>query len=592
MTALSLLGGLLIAGVWLTLCSRPESILLAGGHAHAPSPALACVGEGSTPPMAASLNSTRETPPWPALGFLVAVPLFAVAGLTYLRRTRSRPHLPQPDKVGAAERATFYRRLIQNSNDAIYLLHNRKFVLINDRFRELFGVTLKDVNRPDFDFLELVAPRSRPVLEERARQLEAGHRAPARYEFTALSRDGREFDVESSVSYVPHEDGIATLGSLRDISHRWVLEQQLLCAGKIEFVECLVSEITHDLSEIATVIGGQAELIAASLPESDSLQKRAREISDNAQKASRLTGRIRALSRPSTITSNRLDLGRQVQEMEHLLRRLLGSRACLLIDHASEPVHVQADPALIEYLLMVLVVTARDRLPSGSVLNLEVRSEIHDSEESGEEAHQVRCPLLSFTVSGPSVRSGDLDRRSRAMAQIFDGIEEAAAAVNGTASLECAPDDREAIYVRFPRLEEESRPQSGLVPDCPGPAGETILIVDDDEGIRHFAEEVLAREGYQVLTAVDGAHAIRVAETADGPIDLLVTDVVMPVLGGTGLRDALRPCNENLRFLFMSGYPKGDLIRTGKIGPEGMLLPKPFTLASLREGVRAALSDG
>jgi PAS domain S-box-containing protein len=154
-----------------------------------------------------------------------------------------------------------YRSLIDNSNDAIYLLAGNKFEIINHKFSELFGVTPEEANGPDFDFMQLVAPRSRPLIEERQRMAQRGETPPARYEFVAVTKKGEEIEVETSVTRIPYRGGMATQGILRDITERKKLEAQLLQVQKMEAVGQLAAGIAHEINTPIQYVGDNARFL-------------------------------------------------------------------------------------------------------------------------------------------------------------------------------------------------------------------------------------------------------------------------------------------------------------------------------------------
>jgi len=151
-----------------------------------------------------------------------------------------------------------YRSLIENSNDAIYLLYNRKFEIINKKFEEILGYTLEEVNKPDFDFISLVAPKSRPIIEERAKRTSKGEKLEPKYEFTAQNKDGEELEVEASVSYINYKDGIATQGIIRDITERKIAEERI--QRDLVEKELLLKEIHHRVKNSLQVVASLLQL--------------------------------------------------------------------------------------------------------------------------------------------------------------------------------------------------------------------------------------------------------------------------------------------------------------------------------------------
>ncbi|MFQ5628332.1 MAG: PAS domain S-box protein, partial [bacterium] len=294
-----------------------------------------------------------------------------------------------------------YRHLIQHSGDAIYLLYNRRFEVINDKFQKMFCVTPQAVNKPDFDFMELVAPKSRPVVEERLKRQARGEQLEPKYEFTALSTEGKEIEVEASVSYINYKDGIATQGILRDITERKLLEAQLRQAQKMEAVGRLAGGVAHDFNNMLTVILGYSDmLLYQDFP--DEMRADVEQIKTAGERAKRLTSQLLAFSRKQVIKPKVLDLNILISEHNKMLGRLLGEDIVIETVLTPDLWTVKVDPGQIEQIIINIAVNARDAMPFGGTLTIETANAQFDEEYSRNhaETRPGRYVMLSISDTG------------------------------------------------------------------------------------------------------------------------------------------------------------------------------------------------
>jgi PAS domain S-box-containing protein len=247
-----------------------------------------------------------------------------------------------------------YQQLIDNSNDAIYLLYNRKFEFINKKFQEMFKVTMEEVNKPDFDFLELVAPRSRALVEDRGRKLDQGEVTEPKYEFTALSRDGREVEVEASVSRTKYKDGTAVLGVVRDITHRKQLEHQVRQAQKIEAIGTLAGGIAHQFNNILAIIRGYTELSYESLSENSVLKRNLQHVLTASDRARELVNQILIFSQQAKEGQKPLDLNAIINDSLRLLQSSLPTNIEFRQNIESNVGFILAEPNQIRQLIVNL----------------------------------------------------------------------------------------------------------------------------------------------------------------------------------------------------------------------------------------------
>jgi len=497
-----------------------------------------------------------------------------------------------------------YHSLVDHSNDAIYLLHDGRFEVINSKFEEIFGVTREDVRKPDFSFLDLVAPKCRDLILERGRRIARGEPVDQNYEFTALHRDGHQVEVEVSVAHVPFRGGTASQGILRDVTERKRLEAELRQAQKMEAVGRLAGGVAHDFNNIMTCILGNADLVLSQLDSDPGPRENLEEIITAANRAASLTRQLLAFSRRQVVQPVVLDLNVLVADMEKMLRRLISEDVDLVTRLRPEPCCVEADPGQMEQVLMNLAVNARDAMPRGGRLTIETELRKLKSAAS---YGQVTVPsgdyaLLTVSDTGMGMEEHVLENifepffttkevgegTGLGLSMVFGCVKQA----RGYIIASSTPGERTDFTIFLPRVNES------IETGCPAPtvAGaasgrETVLVVEDDLRVLSLVRAALQNHGYIVLAAEDGAEGLQCLESHAGPVDLLITDVVMPKMNGRELADRATTLHPEMRVIFTSGYTGNVIFREGFLEHGAEFLPKPFTPQALMRRIRAVL-DG
>ncbi|HVH50085.1 MAG TPA: ATP-binding protein [Candidatus Bathyarchaeia archaeon] len=360
--------------------------------------------------------------------------------------------------------------------------------------------------------------------------------------------------------------------------------------------------VAHDFNNLLGVILGQTELLHTQLQNDSSAQRRTEVIEQAARRAAELTKQLLAFSRQQFIEPRVVDTNAIVRDIEKLLRRLIGEDVELMIRLQANAGNIKVDPSQLEQILMNLAVNARDAMPDGGKLILETAhvdlDEAYARQHLGAQAGDFQMLAVSDTGTGMD---------SQPLARIFEPFFTTKADGRGTglglstvygivkqnngyimAYSEVGHGTTFRIY--FPRVREaaELRNQKSPQPES-AKGSETILIVEDEEALRELARELLEANGYKVIEAERGETAIRLVEASQTPIDLLLTDVVMPGMGGKQLAKRLLELRPALRVLYMSGYTDDVINNRGVLSENAPLLPKPFTRAVLLRKVREAL---
>jgi len=382
------------------------------------------------------------------------------------------------------------------------------------------------------------------------------------------------------------------------------LEEDLRQAQKMEAMGRLAAGIAHDFNNLLTVICGYNDLLRQDLQQSPKSLEHAMEVSHAAGRASALTKQLLAFSRRQIARPRVVDVNSVVGQMEKMLRRILEENIELEIVPGAAVYAVKVDPAQLDQVLMNLVVNARDAMPLGGRLRIETNA------VELTEYKTVRLAGLrpgSYVVLAVTDTGTGMNRETQA--RLFEpfyttkekgkGTGLGLSIVHGIVSQSAGHIEVESelgrgttFRIYLPATEEEEG--EALFTDVPPPRScnsETILLVEDDQHVRRLAREILVHEGYDVWEAVSGNHALESAREKPGRVRLLLTDLVMPAMSGCDLARELTALQPGIRVLYMSGYADTELAHRAELRPESALLEKPFTAATLREGVRRALND-
>jgi len=493
-----------------------------------------------------------------------------------------------------------------------YVDMNGRYRWVNGRYEELFGIRLGDVRGRHLrevlgdEFWKTVLPHFERVLAGEAQQFEA-EIPPGGNRWFALTQTPERDAAGHVTGYVAMATDITA--ERRAVAQRIHLEEQLRQSQKMEAVGQLAGGVAHDFNNLLTVISGNSEFLLSEVPSPTDIRTFVGEIQNAANRAAGLTRQLLAFSRRQVLKPAPVDLNEIVAGSEKLLRRLLGEDIVFTTILDRHLGRFLADPGQMEQVLLNLSVNARDAMPTGGRLTIETRDlrlpaaacgavQSCTAETACSDARRVQ---LVVADSGCGMSS---DVRSRAFDPFFTtkpagkGTGLGLATVYGIVRqsggeifLESTPGTGTTFRICLPVLEREAsaRTEETLAP----PAGgrETILAVEDEDAVRRIVRLTLESQGYTVLEARDGAEALDVAGLHDGPIELLVTDVVMPSMSGPALARILRARRPETRVIYVSGYTDDAVLRHGIAAGEDRLLQKPFSPLSLLRKVRETL-DG
>ncbi|MGH7515328.1 MAG: ATP-binding protein [Gemmatimonadales bacterium] len=391
---------------------------------------------------------------------------------------------------------------------------------------------------------------------------------------------------------------------LRDITERKSLEDQLRLAQKMEAVGQLAGGIAHDFNNLLTAILGSTELLLASTDAEDQRRDDVQEIGRAAHRASALVRQLLAFSRKQVMQPRLVNVNAIVREMGGMLRRLVGERIVLRLDLDPALGDVTADPGQLEQVIANLGVNARDAMPEGGTLLIATANVSRMGMPGATDEGIPGGPLVVLIVkdSGtgmdehvlahlfePFFTTKELGRGTGlGLATVYGIVRQSGGQIQVTSR----PGEGSTFTLYLPRVEATGRPGAAApgVP-TPVPGGtETVLVVEDEEAVRHLICRVLRTKGYRVLEAPHAEAALLVAGSTPAPIDLLVTDMVMPGMGGTALAAELIAVRPSLRVLFITGYAPEAVERRGELTDTSGLLEKPFSADQLARKVREVLA--
>jgi PAS domain S-box-containing protein len=423
---------------------------------------------------------------------------------------------------------------------------------------------------------------------------------------TLHGRTGDVVPVEVTTATLKGGEGqdLGVIIIVRDLTTVRALEAQLRHAQKMEAVGRLAGGVAHDFNNLLTVITGRSQLLLLKLPPESPLRRDVELVEETAHRASTLTRQLLAFSRKQLVQPRVVDLNEVVRGMETMLSRLIGEDIALATHLDPEAGCVRADPAQIEQMVVNLAVNARDAMPLGGRLTLEtgfvrldegfarqhvglrpgphVRLVVRDTGVGMDALIKAHLFEPFFTTKGPGKGTG------LGLATVYGIVTQCGGAIR----VDSEPGRGAVFTIDLPRVDAPAdlRGDPG-VPDAAPQGSETVLLVEDEPEVRKLARDILRQQGYTVLEAVDGEDALRIGREHRGPIHLLVTDVVMPQIGGRELADRVKAGRQEMKVLYVSGYTDDATLHQGVSQTGTAFLPKPFTATALAHKVREVL-DG
>ncbi len=498
------------------------------------------------------------------------------------------------------------RKIVDKSNDAIYVIQGKQFVMINEKFLDLFGYTSEEVMVPDFTFENLLDEGSIALIEDRRQKRERGEEVSDRISFVGKTKENNKIHLEASIANIEWEGSPAVLGILRDVTSQKHLEEQLRHSQKIEAVGRLAGGLAHDFNNILTAISGYADMIDRKV-EDGPIKGNVKEIITSADRATKLIQQLLAFSRRQVIKPVPVNINAIIEAMDALLYRVVGENVKYETFFEDDIGTIEIDPALLEQIIMNLVINARDAMPDGGTLTIETfNTELSsDYMETYPDVAPGKYVVLAISDTGIGIAP---EIRDKIYEPFFTTKEKGKGTGLGLSTVYgivkqsgghvvCYSEVKNGTIFKiyFKRVEKEvvTVPVQKPVSDgeYPRAKNETVLIVEDEGSVRRFCNNVLTDLGYTVIEAKDGKEALKISQNQLQNIDLLITDIMMPGINGKELADKLCNKKENLEVIFISGYTNDVIVNRGILEPDITFIQKPFSAKTLSVHVREVL-DG
>ncbi len=473
---------------------------------------------------------------------------------------------------------------------------------LSENVRDLTGYSTEEIASPDWWRGQIHSDDVASSDEKFPHELFARGRTTIKYRFRC--QDGAYRWFRSEMRLLRDEAGqpCEIVGSTSDITEHKLLEEQFRQAQKMDAIGRLAGGVAHDFNNLLTIICGYGDLVHEQLGDEHPMSELVTEITRAGHRASGLTRQLLTFSRKQVVAPVVLNLNTLLGDMEKMLRRLIGEDVELLVKAKRGLKMITADPGQMEQVVMNLAINARDAMPSGGKLtidtaNIELDDDhvrqhaaarpgphivltIRDTGCGMDQATQARIFEPFFTTKGPDQGTG------LGLATVYGIVTQSGGHIDVTS----APNHGTTFTIYIPahhskRSTERAKSQRAKLPR----GTETILLVEDEDGLRRFARLALEKHGYMVLEAARVSDALRLCEQHPDSIHLLLTDVVMPAMNGRQLAERLKQQRPDLKVLYMSGYTDDEIVRQGILYFDTPFLQKPFSAASLSQKVRDAL---
>lgn len=493
-----------------------------------------------------------------------------------------------------------YRLLFDASPVGIGLARPNGVVLDTNRsLQEIFGYSPEEFKK--INTLDLY--RSPIQRDELTKQLVRGKKVRG-LEVEMLRSDGRGRWVLMNVDILYGDEGPLYLTTVRDITESKMMEQQFFQAQKMETIGRLAGGVAHDFNNILTVINANAELALMFMEPTDQHYEAFEEIKKSGERAANLTRQLLAFSRKQITEPRVINLNKTLLDMDKMLRRLIGENIELKTIPEDSLSPIKADPGQIEQVIINLVVNARDAMPNGGKLTLETKNVFLDEEYAKTHAETISAWHVMLAVSDTGIGM-DEDVLSHIFEPFFTtkpvgkgtglGLSTCYGIVKqnrGGIWIYSEPDRGTTIKVYLPAIEDMPQPFSDDGGHSIFAGGtETVLVVEDDTDIRKLVIRHLIASGYTVMSATNGDEALALVQKLANPIDLLITDMVMPLMGGRELADRLAVMRPGIHILFMSGYTDNAIVHQDVLNREVKFIQKPFSMAEFMKKIREAIED-
>jgi len=493
-----------------------------------------------------------------------------------------------------------YRLLVANAGEAILIVQYGDIRFLNRKCLEMTGYSEEELL--EFRFADLVHPDDRGMVLQRYEERLRGEREPETYPFRILNKAVDEIWVQFCGARITWEGRPADLAFLQDITEQKKLEAQFVQAQKMEAVGRLAGGIAHDFNNMIGAILGYCDLILPGLREGDPLYSDIMQIKICAERSAALTRQLLAFSRKQILVPKVLNLSEVVEEFKSVLSRLIGEHIKLQIIRRASLGFVKADHGQIEQIIMNLAVNARDAMPNGGKLTIEIENVQIDERYAATHIGATPGPhvMLAVSDSGCGMAAETLSRifepffttkeagkgTGLGLSTVYGIVKQSGGSIWVYSEL-----GKGATFkLYFPRVEAARKEKKRSRPDALRGAGETVLVVEDSDALRALVVRILEWAGYAVIAASNGGEALLTCERFPGRIKLLLTDLVMPQMGGCELANRLGQTCSEMKVLYMSGYTDNSIAQNGTLEPGAHFIQKPFNAEALLRKIKEILT--
>jgi PAS domain S-box-containing protein len=467
----------------------------------------------------------------------------------------------------------------------------------------LFGLPPDQLRGTYAEFHGLIHPDDRARVEltlDRAREDKTAYS----HEYRIIRSDGVHW-ITGKGRFFYDDDGQAyrVMGVVLDVSERRRLEEQYRHAQKMEAVGRFAGGVAHDFNNLLTVINGYSDMLLNMIPLGAEAYELVQQIRNSGERGANLTRQVLAFSRHQVVASRTLNVNAVLRDMESMLRRLIGEDLDFHTDPDPHIGLVNADPGQLDQVIVNLVINARDAMPTGGTLIVSTRNLEFTPADVQErpDARPGRYVMLSVSDTGSGMDDSTLTRifepffttkgdqgTGLGLATVYSIVHQA----SGFIEVASAPGQGAAFHIYLPCVEKPTEAVQAPITEAARAfrSNDTVLLVEDENGVRKLVRHMLEALGLHVLEASGGREALDLCLAYPEPVHLLVSDVVMPRMSGKELADRLRISRPEMRVLFISGYVDDAVVLRGVLHAEAVFLQKPFDAVSLAEKVHEALS--
>jgi len=512
------------------------------------------------------------------------------------------------NKMTADSGSDQYRELFERSADAILIIDGDTFVDCNQATVDMLRYRTKRelLQTHPSELSPEKQPDGRDSFEKANEMISiAFEKGSHRFEWDHRRADDSVFPVEVLLTSVKKEDRMILHVVWRDITERKRLQSELMQAQKMEAMGKLTGGIAHDFNNLLVAILGYTDLLDKELPQDGEAKQFVEQIRLSGKRAATLVRQLLAFSRKQVLRPKLIDLNEIIAELEKMLKPILGEDIRLMTRLDDKPLYIEADPGQLEQVVVNLATNARDAMAHGGALVIETRQVTLDEDSIGENLHldSGDYAVIAVVDTGRGMDQSHIDQIFEPFFTTKDmnkGTGLGLSTVHGIVKqsggdiVVLSELDKGTVFkVYLPLTHERPQPKhavhAAMAPQC-NQKDQTILLVEDEKAVSGLIEAVLRREGYRIIVAANGLEAMAVVEARNLKPDLLLTDVIMPEMGGPELAKRLVERMPDIKVLYSSGYTDSALTQRGALEDGVELIQKPFAPEDLVTRVQELLS--